>query len=130
MTRHSGAVSPGGAAPQKLPTTITIAGTRYTLTRHAREYGDLRNITAAEIRQVIVNWTARGVCADSTGNRTRTYWGFPPGKTRIMVKVVISLESDEIITLQHDGDAARRLAQNGRPWFQQRCRNLEVRGES
>lgn len=55
-----------------------------------------------------------------------TYWGFVPGR-KAMLRVPVSVGDAEIITAIFDTRAARRLADEGQPWFRQRCRDLEVR---
>ena len=108
-----------------LPETITAGDVTRWLTRHLRETTHT-GITADRIRHVLENWVVRGICTDSDGNVTMTYWGFVPGRTA-MLRVPVSLDDQEIITAVFDDGAAGRVKQEGLPWFQGCCRDLEVR---
>ena len=55
-----------------------------------------------------------------------TYWGFVPGRDA-MLRVSVSVDDAEIVSAHFDQHATRRIAEFGRPWFQQRCSGLEVR---
>ena len=118
-----------GAAPQRLPPTITANGVTRYLTVHMRNKG-IEGITESEVIHVLENWTIRGICTSKSGDETHSYWAFLPGKTELMMRVVVSLDDCEIITATLDGGAAARLGADGRPWFRRRCRNLEVRDGS
>ena len=121
MTRHS------GAAPQRLPPTITANGVTRDLTWHLQTKSRAE-ITEAAIKHVLENWIARAICLNS--DRTREsyiYWAFLPGKDKLMMRVAVSLDDCEIITATVDQRASTRLADGRRPWFQRRCRELEVR---
>ncbi len=78
------------------------------------------------IQYALQNWIIRGVCANRGDRETITYWGFVPGRDE-MLRVPVSLDDSEIITAHFDAQAADRLRHEGRPWFQRRCKNLEVR---
>ena len=54
------------------------------------------------------------------------YWGFLPGR-KVPLRIPVSLDDQEIITAHFDKRAAKRIEDEGRPWFQRRCRDLEVR---
>lgn len=117
----------GGAPRQRLPATITANGVTRYLTWHLQTKSE-EEITESAIKHVLENWIARAICYNS--DRTResySYWAFLPGKTELMMRVAVSLDDCEIITATLDRDASTRLAQHGRPWFQRRCRELEVR---
>lgn len=124
-------VSEGSECPpgdrRTLPETITAAGVTRWLTRHVRE-NPRAGVTADRIQHVLENWLVRGVCTDNNGSVTITYWGFVPGRD-MMLRVPVSLDHTEIVAAHFDRWATRRIAETGRPWFQQRCRDLEVRGE-
>ena len=108
-----------------LPETITAGGVTRWLTRHARE--DARaEVTAYRIQYALENWVVRGICTNRKGSTTRTYWGFVPGRD-VMLRVSVSLDDAEIVSAHFDQWATRRITEEGRPWFQQRCRDLEVR---
>ena len=47
-----------------------------------------------------------------------------------MLRVPISLDNTEIISAHFDERAAGRIVAENRPWFQRRCRDLEVRDGS
>ena len=130
MPHNARADSPGGAAPQRLPATITANGVTRYLTAHL--HGKIEaEVTESAIRHVLENWIARAICQNR--NRTResyNYWAFLPGKDELMMQVAVSLDDCEIITATLDHRAAIRLAERGRPWFQRRCRELEVRDAS
>ncbi len=111
-----------------LPETITAGGVTRWLTGHLRENPHL-DVTANGIQHVLEHWVVRGICTNSDGNTTITFWGFVPGK-RAMLRVPVSLDDEEIITATFDNRAARRIRQAGRPWFQRHCQNLEVRDAS
>ena len=108
-----------------LPETITSAGVTRWLTRHLREYPD-DGVTADRIRYALENWVVRGVCTNDAGSVTTTYWAYVPGRND-MLRVPVSLDDQEIITAHFDKLAERRIGDEGRPWFRQRCRDLEVR---
>ncbi len=116
-----------GPSPERrrLPETITAGGVTRLLTNHARGKG-LEGISVAAITSVLENWTARGICQDNNGSITHTYWGFVPERNS-MLRVAISLDDRRIVTAHYDRGAVRRLAADGRPWFWQRCRELEFR---
>lgn len=110
----------------ELPETITAGGVTRWLTRHLRD-NPHPGVTAGRIQHVLENWIVRGICTDSNGSVTVTYWGFVPGR-KPMLRVPVSLDEAEIITATFDSEAARRIAQEGALlWFQGRCRDLEVR---
>ncbi len=44
-----------------------------------------------------------------------------------MLRIVVSLDDQEIVTAHFDEFAAARVEDEGRAWFQRRCRDLEVR---
>ncbi len=46
-----------------------------------------------------------------------------------MMRVAVSLDNQRVNTAHFDKGAARRLAAEGRPWFMQRCQELEIRDE-
>ncbi len=110
-----------------LPETITAGGVTRWLTRHLRDH-PRSGVTAGRIQHVLENWVARGICTDDNGSVTMTYWGFIPGRD-MMLRVPVSLDDAEIVAAHFDQWATRRIAETGRPWFQGRCRDLEVRGE-
>ncbi len=108
-----------------LPATITANGITRRLTAHARDRAT-EEVTAESIKYVLENWIIRGICEDSAGSITTTYWGIVPGQNRFM-RVAVSLDDERIVTAHSDGKVARRLNQEGRLWFESRCRHLEVR---
>ena len=111
---------------RRLPETITAGGVTRWLTRHLREFPD-RDVTANRIQHTLDNWVVRGICKDGSGRREAiTYWGFVPGRAE-MLRVVVSLDNQEIVTAHFDEFAAGRVEDQGRSWFQRRCRDLEVR---
>ena len=116
----------GSGRRPTLPETITADGVTRWLTRHLRE-NPRRDVTAARIQHVLENWVVRGICTDDKSSVTMTYWGFVPGRD-IMLRVPVSLDDTEIVSAHFDQWATRRIAEEGRLWFQQRCRDLEVRG--
>ena len=110
----------------ELPETITAGGVTRWLTRHLRDDAD-PGVTDVRIQHVLENWVVRGICKDSRGNsETITYWGFVSGRQE-MLRVVVSLDDQEIITAHFDDAVAKRIEAESRPWFQRRCRDLEVR---
>ena len=111
-----------------LPETITAGGVTRWLTRHLREYPD-DGVTADRIQYALENWVVRGICTNDKGSVTMTYWGFVPGRDELL-RVPVSLDDAEIITAHFDEHAAGRIVADDRPWFQQRCRDLEVRDGS
>ena len=117
----------GGASQEgrRLPAIITAGGVTRWLTRHLREYPD-DGVTADRIRYALENWIVRGICTGESGREAITYWGFVPGRAA-MLRVPISLDDAEIISAHFDAHVAIRIAEEGRPWFQRRCRDLEVR---
>ena len=108
-----------------LPETITAGGVTGWLTKHLRE-NPHAGVTAHRIQHVLENWVVRGICTNSEGNVTMTYWGFVPGRSA-MLRVPVSLDDQEVITAVFDESAAGRIRQEALPWFQRRCRDLEVR---
>ena len=110
-----------------LPETITAGGVTRWLTRHLRDH-PRPGVTAGRIQHVLENWVVRGICTDDSGSVTMTYWGYIPGRD-MMLRVPVSLDDAEIVSAHFDQWATRRIAETGRPWFQERCRDLEVRGE-
>ena len=108
-----------------LPETITAGGVTRWLTRHLREYPD-DGVTAERIQYALENWVVRGICTGESGRETITYWGFVPGRAA-MLRVPISLDDAEIITAHFDEHTVARIVDEGRLWFQRRCRELEVR---
>lgn len=117
----------GGAPRQRLPATITANGVTRYLTRHLRNKSE-EEVTESAIKHVLENWIARAICLNSDRTReSHTYWAFLPGKTELMMRVAVSLDDCEIITATVDKRAVVRLRDYGRPWFQRRCRELEVR---
>lgn len=116
-----------GPSPERprLPETITANGVTRWLTRHLRENPD-DGVTADRIQYALENWIVRGICTDNAGNVTTTYWAYVPGRDD-MLRVPVSLDDAEIITAHFDEHAAGRIVAEDRPWFQRRCRDLEVR---
>ena len=110
---------------RELPETITAGGVTRWLTRHLRQEPD-DGVTAARIRYALENWNVRGICENREGNEVSTYWGFVPGRS-MMLRIIVSLDDAEIISAHFDRWVTRRIAEAGRPWFQRRCRELEVR---
>ncbi len=110
---------------RRLPETITAGGVTRWLTRHLRDNPD-DGVTASRIQYALENWVVRGTCTGESGRETITYWGFVPGRAAIL-RVPISLDDAEIITAHFDEHAVERIAEEGRLWFQRRCRELEVR---
>ena len=120
----------GGASRERrrLPETITAGGVTRWLTKHLRD--DPRDgVTADRIQRVLENWVVRGICTGESGRETNTYWGFAPGRGD-MLRVSVSLDDEEIITVHFDEHAAGRIVMEDRPWFQRHCRDLEVRDGS
>ena len=117
-------VGPSGER-DPLPETITAGGVTRWLTRHLRE--DPRpGITATSIQHALENWVVRGICTNRRGAETIIYWGTVPGRVE-MLRIAVSLDDAEIITAHFDEHAAGRIVAEDRPWFQRRCRDLEVR---
>ncbi len=83
-------------------------------------------MTSSKIQFALENWGVRGICTGENGRETITYWGFVPGRAA-MLRVPISLDDAEIITAHFDEHTVARIVEEGRPWFQRRCRELEVR---
>ena len=110
---------------RRLPETITAGGVTRWLTGHLRDNPD-DGVTASRIQYALENWTVRGICTGESGRETITYWGFVPGRAA-MLRVPISLDDAEIITAHFDEHIAERIVEEGRLWFQRRCRELEVR---
>lgn len=113
---------------RRLPETITAGGVTRWLTSHLRE-NPHPGVTADRIRHVLENWVVRGAYTNSEGNTTLTYRGFVPAR-RVMMRVPVSLDDEEIITATFDTRATRRINQEGHPWFQRHCQSLEVRNAS
>ena len=115
----------GSGQRPTLPETITAGGVTRWLTRHLRDDPAPR-VTADRIQYVLENWVVRGICKDGQGDcEAITYWGFVPGRNA-MLRVPVSLDDQEIITAHFDNHAAERI-EKSHPWFQRRCRDLEVR---
>jgi len=119
---------PSCGSRRQLPASITAGGKTRWLTKHAQERVH-EGVTEKRIQHVLENWTIRGICTDSEGSTTINYWGFVPGR-KAMLRVPVSLDDEEIITATFDSGAARRVRQEGRPWFERHCRDLEVRDAS
>ena len=122
-------VSEGSEYPpgdrRTLPETITAGGVTRWLTRHLRDNPD-PGVTADRIQHVLENWVARGICRDGRNNREAiVYWGFVPSR-KDPLRIPVSLDDQEIITAHFDEPAAKRIEDESRPWFQRRCRDLEV----
>ena len=113
---------------RRLPESITAGGVTRWLTRHLRD-NPHAGVTANRIQHVLENWVVRGICTASEGNVAMTHWGFVPGRN-VMLRVPVSLDGHEIITAVFDESAARRVRQEGMPWFQRHCKDLEVRDAS
>ena len=125
------ASQPNGVASAEqrtLPEAITAGGVTRWLTRHLR-INPRVEVTADRIQHVLENWVVRGICTSGRGGETITYWGYVPGRDE-MLRVPVSLDDTEIITAHFDEYAALRIEDEGRPWFQRRCRELEVRDGS
>ncbi len=121
-------MGPGCAleSQRELPETITAGGVTRWLTRHLR-YEPNPGVTVPRIQHTLENWVVRGICVDGRLRReTITYWGFVPSRNE-MFRVVVSLDDQEIITAHFDNSVAKRIGEEGRPWFRRRCRGLEVR---
>ena len=116
-----------GPSPERpwLPETITANGVTRWLTRHLRENPD-DGVTADRIQYALENWIVRGICTSETGRESMTYWGFVPGHVAPL-RVPVSMDDAEIITAHFDEHFEVRITEEGRPWFQRRCRELEVR---
>lgn len=114
------------ASPGGLPATITADGKTRYLTRHLRHKGE-EGVAESDIIYVLENWTIKGVCANRKGNVTGNYWGFLPNYDKIMMRVVVSQDNEEIITAYYDGTAAENYLEANIAWFRERCRELEVR---
>ena len=84
---QSGMVGEGNECPPgeqcELPETITAGGVTRWLTRHLRE-NPHPGVTAGRIQHVLENWIVRGICTDSNGSVTVTYWGFVPGRKPVL----------------------------------------------
>ena len=104
-----------------LPETITAGGVTWHLRDDPRD-----GVTADGIQHVLENWVVRGICTNGRGGETITYWGYVLGRDE-MLRVPVSPDDAEIITAHFDEYAAMRIEDEGRPWFQRRCRDLEVR---
>lgn len=109
----------------RLPETITAGGVTRWLTRHLREHPN-DGVTADRIQYALENWVVRGICVNLRGGETITYWGYVPGRDE-MLRVPVAPDDAEIITAHFDERAAKRIEDEDRPWFQRRCRDLEVR---
>ena len=110
---------------RRLPESITAGGVTRWLTRHLRDNPRV-GITVDRIQLVLEHWIVRGICTNRRGGETITYWGYVPGRDE-MLRVPVSLDDAEIITAHFDKYAAMRIEDEGRPWFQRRCRDVEVR---
>ena len=53
-----------------------------------------------------------------------------PNYDKIMMRIVISLDDEAIITAYDDGTAAENFLNGKISWFRERCRELEVRDAS
>ena len=109
---------PNGRMPRErraLPETITAGGVTRWLTKHLRE-NPHPGVTADRIQYALENWVARGVCTNSEGSTTMTYWGFVPGR-RAMLRVPVSLDDAEIITATFDSEPPEGSIKRVAPGF-------------
>lgn len=116
---------PSCGSRRQLPASITAGGKTRWLTKHAQERVH-EGVTEQRIKHVLENWVVRGICRAESNREAIVYWGFVPGR-KGMLRVPVSLDDEEIITATFDEGAARRVGQEGQPWFRRRCRDLEVR---
>ena len=110
---------------RRLPRTITAGGRTRSVTRHARTETH-PGITAKRIERALEDWVVRGVCKDKDGILALVHWGFVPGLRR-MIKVVVSLDDERIITAYQDRNATNNWKRGDRAYFLERCRSLEER---
>ena len=128
QTRSRRSSCPTCGASRKLPETITAGGRVRRLTRHLREEAH-PGITTKRIARVLDDWVVRGNCVDTKGNRAITHWGFVQG-LKDLVKVVVSLDDERIITAYRDPPATRHWNRGTRAYFDDRCLDLEERNAS
>ena len=88
-----------------------------------------KQITAKRVQHVLDHWVIRGVCTDSKGTQSLVHWSYVPGFNR-MIRVVVSLDDNIIITAYPDRTAGRHWNRGNLDYFAKRCQNVEVRDAS
>ena len=117
--------TPQGSESEQLPETITAGGRTRAVSRHAVRDAHT-DITAEIIEFVLNNWVIRGICVDSQNRQGRVHWAFTT-EHKEMIRVVVSMNDETIVTAYQDRTATRHWNAGSREYFESRCGNLEER---
>ena len=107
-----------------LPDEITAGGRTRTVSQHTRKPHE--QITAERIQYVLEHWVIRGTCTDSRGTQSLVHWSYVLGFNK-MVRVVVSLDGNTIVTAYPDRTAGRHWDKGNFDYFTMRCEDIEVR---
>ena len=116
-----------GDSSERLPETITAGGRTRTVSGHMRRRPHPR-ITAERVRHALANWILRGVRIDEYGEESMCYIGPAPG-IRGVIRVVVSLDDEIIITAFADQSATRALRRGDDDYFDMDYEDWEKRDE-
>lgn len=116
-----------GSDSSRLPATITAGGRTRTVSWHMRDKPHPR-ITAERVAHALENWILRGVRIDELGEESICYIGPAPG-IRGMIRVVVSLDDENIVTAFADQRATRALRRGDDGYFDMGYEDWEKRVE-
>ncbi len=83
-------------------------------------------ITDTSVAHVLDHWVVRGVRTERDGSQSWTYMGFVPGLDGL-VRVVISMDDELIITAFQDRTATSHWNKGNRDYFVRNYEGLEER---
>ncbi len=108
---------------------IVAHGETYTFSKHFydnRKKPD-RNFTEEEVEQALTRRAIFAICRGKDGKVRRSYWGRASTR-RHLLRVVVELNTNEIVSVFQDSKASNRIKGKDKPgnWFQTHCEDLEV----
>ena len=111
-----------------LPETITAGGRTRLVTRHLRN-DPHEEIDTKRVEHVLENWLVRGIRREPDGRLSWSYLAFVHGLEE-MVRVVVSMDDERIITAFPDRTATRHWNGGNRDYFARTYLILEERNAS
>ena len=129
---------PSCSSRKGLPEKITVVGVTRLVAKHFHDRATpghklyRKEVTEARIKRVLEHWTAKGICKDSSGRYSNTYWGFVKGQSGKdhLMRVAVSLDDQTLVTGYYDDGALGRCEgwpTETKDWFEKRCLEWEVR---
>ena len=106
---------------------LDAGGRTRTLSRHFLD-SPHKEITRKIVAATLDNWTIKGVRTDAGGRESMNYLAYSPDLGRL-VRVVVSMDDQTIVSAFQDGNATRALNRGDTSYFKRAFKDLEIRHE-